>query len=122
VNLRQKLLLLLSFMVALIVAAVAWTVLVRIRQVFEQRDQEETALFVSQFQREFQHRSAEVAASVDRIAASEHARSMAFELAQSGDTSPYLNEAQTLAQDAQLDFLEIVGPDGKIVSSAFRLL
>jgi signal transduction histidine kinase len=118
VNLRQKLLLLLSFMVALIVAAVAWTVLVRIRQVFEQRDQEETALFVSQFQREFQHRSAEVAASVDRIAASEHARSMAFELAQSGDTSPYLNEAQTLAQDAQLDFLEIVGPDGKIVSSA----
>ena len=117
-NLRQKLLLLLSFMVALIVAAVAWTVLVRIRQVFEQRDQEETALFVSQFQREFQHRSAEVAASVDRIAASEHARSMAFELAQSGDTSPYLNEAQTLAQDAQLDFLEIVGPDGKIVSSA----
>jgi signal transduction histidine kinase len=43
---------------------------------------------------------------------------MAFELAQSGDTSPYLNEAQTLAQDAQLDFLEIVGPDGKIVSSA----
>jgi signal transduction histidine kinase len=118
VNLRQKLLLLLSFMVALIVAAVAWTVLVRIRQVFEQRDQEETALFVSQFQREFQHRSAEVAASVDRIAASEHARSMAFELAQSGDTSPYLNEAQTLAQDAQLDFLEIVAPDGKIVSSA----
>ena len=117
-NLRQKLLLLLSLMVAIIVAAVAWTVLVRIRQVFEQRDQEETALFVSQFQREFQHRSAEVAASVDRIAASEHARSMAFELAQSGDASPYLNEAQTLAQDAQLDFLEIVGPDGNVVSSA----
>jgi type II secretory pathway pseudopilin PulG len=74
-NLRQKLLLLLSLMVAVIVAAVAWTVLVRIRQVFEQRDQEETALFVSQFQREFQHRSAEVAAAVDRIAASERVRS-----------------------------------------------
>jgi signal transduction histidine kinase len=59
-----------------------------------------------------------VAATVDRIAASEHVRSMAFELAQTGDASPYLNEAQTLAQDAQLDFLEIVGPDGKIVSSA----
>jgi signal transduction histidine kinase len=29
-----------------------------------------------------------------------------------------LNEAQTLAQDARLDFLEIVGPDGTIVSSA----
>jgi signal transduction histidine kinase len=118
VNLRQKLLLLLSLMVAIIVAAVAWTVLVRIRQVFEQRDQEETALFVSQFQREFQHRSAEVAAAVDRIAASERMRNMAFALAQSGDAAPYVTEAQALAQDAQIDFLEIIGPDGKIVSSA----
>src|ERR1035438_10473908 len=117
-SLRQKLILLFSLTVAAAVAAVAWTVLVRIRQVFEQRDQEETALFVSQFQREFQHRSAEVAAAVDRMAGSERVRSMAFELAQTGDASPYLNEAQTLAQDAQLDFLEIVGPDGKIVSSA----
>jgi two-component system nitrogen regulation sensor histidine kinase NtrY len=118
VNLRQKLLLLLSLMVAVLVAVVAWTVLVRIRQVFEQHDQEETALFVSQFQREFQHRSAEVAAAVDRIAASERMRSMAIQLAQSGDASPYVTEAQALAQDAQLDFLEIIGADGKIVSSA----
>jgi signal transduction histidine kinase len=118
VSLRQRLLLLFSLTVAAAVAAVAWTVLVRIRHVFEQRDQEETALFVSQFQREFQHRSAEVAAAVDRLATSERARSMAFEIVQSGDASPYLTEAQTLAEDAQLDFLEIVGPDGKIVSSA----
>ena len=117
-NLRQRLLLLLSLTVAVVVAAVAWTVLVRIRQVFEQRDQQETALFVSQFQREFQHRSAEVAAAVDRIAATERVRAMAFSLAQSGDASLYVNEAQTLAQDAQLDFLEIIGPDGNIVSSA----
>jgi len=117
-NLRQKLLLLFSLTVAAAVAAVAWTVLVRIRLVFEQRDQQETALFVSQFQREFQHRSAEGAAAVDHIAASERVRTMAFQLVQSGDAAPYLTEAQTLAQDAQLDFLEIVGPDGKIVSSA----
>jgi two-component system, NtrC family, nitrogen regulation sensor histidine kinase NtrY len=117
-NLRQKLLLLLSLMVAVIVSAVTWTVLVQIRQVFEQRDQEETALFVSQFQREFQHRSAEVAAAVDRIAASERMRNVAFEIAQSGDAAPYVTEAQTLAQDAQLDFLEVIGPEGKIVSSA----
>jgi len=118
VSLRQKLLLLFSFTVAAAVTAVGWTVLVRIRQVFEQRDQEETALFVSQFQREFQHRSTDVAAAVDRIAAGERVRGMAFELVQSGDAAPYLTEAQTLAQDAQLDFLEIVGPDGNIVSSA----
>ncbi len=117
-SLRQKLLLLFSLTVAAAVAAVAWTVLVRIRRVFEQRDQEETALFVSQFQREFQHRSAEVAAAVDRLAAGEGARAMALELVQTGDASPYLTAAQTMAQDAQLDFLEIVGPDGNVVSSA----
>ena len=117
-SLRQKLLLLFSLTVAAAVAAVAWTVLVRIRQVFEKRDQEETALFVSQFQREFQHRSTDVSAAVDRIAGQERVRSMAFELVQSNDAAPFLNEAQALAQDARLDFLEIVGPDGNIVSSA----
>jgi len=117
-SLRQKLLLLFSLTVAAAVAAVTWTVLVRVRSVFEQRDREETALVISQFQREFQHQSAEVAAAVASIAASERMRTMAFELVQSGDPSPYLTEAQTLAQDAQLDFLEIIGPDGKIVSSA----
>lgn len=117
-SLRQKLLLLFSLTVAAAVAAVAWTVLVRIRQVFERHNQEETALFVSQFQREFQHRSAEVAEAVDHLAAQERVRSMAFELVQSNDAAPFLREAQILAQDAQLDFLEIVGPDGNIVSSA----
>jgi signal transduction histidine kinase len=111
-------LLLFSLSVAAAVAAVAWTVLVRIREVFEKRDQEETALFVSQFQREFQHRSSDVSAAIDRIAGQERVRSMAFELVQSSDAAPFLNEAQALAQDAQLDFLEIVGPDGNIVSSA----
>jgi len=118
VSLRQRLLLLFSLSVAAAVAAVAWTVLVRIREVFEKRDQEETALFVSQFQREFQHRSSDVSAAIDRIAGQERVRSMAFELVQSSDAAPFLNEAQALAQDAQLDFLEIVGPDGNIVSSA----
>jgi signal transduction histidine kinase len=59
-----------------------------------------------------------VAAAVDRIAASERMRNVAFEIAQSGDAAPYVTEAQTLAQDAQLDFLEVIGPEGKIVSSA----
>jgi signal transduction histidine kinase len=118
VSLRQRLLLLFSLTVAASVATVAWTVLLRIRTVFEERDQQETALFVSQFQREFQTRSGEVTAAVDRLANGERARTMAFQVAQTGDTSAYLTEAQTMAQDAQLDFLEIVGPDGNVVSSA----
>ena len=117
-SLRQKLLLLLSLTVTAAVVAVSWTVLLRIKRVFNQRDQQDTALVISQFQREFQHRSAEVSAAVDRLAGSEHVRAMAFEIVQSGDSAPYLTEAQTLAQQAQLDFLEIVGPDGSLVSSA----
>jgi two-component system nitrogen regulation sensor histidine kinase NtrY len=117
-SLRQKLLLLFSLTVAASVAAVTWTVLVRIRKVFEERDQQETALFVSQFQREFQHHSDEVAAAVDRLASSEQARTLAFQIAQSGDASPYLTTAQSMAQSAQLDFLEIVGADGSVISSA----
>ncbi|MGB6688956.1 MAG: ATP-binding protein [Terracidiphilus sp.] len=117
-SLRQKLLLLFSLTVAGAVAAVGWTVLVRVRQVFDQRDRRETALFVSQFQREFQHRAEAVAAAVDRLAAEERVHAMAFELVQSGDAAPYLTEAQALAADAQLDFLEIVGPNGNVVSSA----
>lgn len=117
-SLRQKLLLFFSLTTAAAVAVVAWTVLVRVRQVFEQQDQEKTALLVNQFQREFQHRSTEVASAMDRLADAEGMRRMTYELAQSSDSSVYLTEAQTLATQAQLDFLEIVGTDGNIVSSA----
>ena len=117
-SLRQKLLLLFSLIVAAAVAVVAWTVLLRVRQVFVQQDQEKTQLILNQFQREFQHRSLEVASAVDRLADSERLRRMAEELGQSSDASSYLTEAQSLATEAQVDFLEIVGPDGSIVSSA----
>ena len=117
-SLRQKLLLLFSLTTAAAVAVVAWTVLVRVRQVFEQQDQEKTALLVNQFQREFQHRSTEVASAMDHLADAEGVRRMAYELTQSSDSSIYLTEAQTLAPEAQLDFLEIVSPEGNIVSSA----
>ena len=117
-SLRQKLLLLFALTIAAVVAAVAWTVLVRIRLVFERQDQEKTALLVNLFQREFQQRSAEVASAVDRLANAERVRSVALELVQTSDAAPYLSEAQSLAPEAQVDFLEIVGPDGNIVSSA----
>src|SRR3974390_401718 len=114
-TLRQKLLLLFSLTVAASVAAVAWTVLVRISHVFEQRDQQETALVVSQFERELQHRSNNVAAAIDRLAASGRAGGIASEIGQSGDTAPYFNEAQIMARDAELDFLEVLGRDGAII-------
>ncbi|MBT9331901.1 sensor histidine kinase [Paracidobacterium acidisoli] len=117
-SLRQKLLLMFSFTVALAVAAVGWTVSVRVRKVFERLDQEQTQVFVSQFRREFQHRAEDVTAALDRMAASDRMTRIAFDLSQGGDAAQYLTEAGTLAQEYRLDFLEIIGPNGEIVSSA----
>jgi two-component system nitrogen regulation sensor histidine kinase NtrY len=117
-SLRQKLLLIFSLIVAASIAAVAWTVLLRVRRVFEQEDQQKTQLVVSLFQRDFQHRSNEVTQIMDRLAASDRLHRIADEMAQSPDPAPYLTEAQSLASEAQLDFLEILTTDGNIVSSA----
>ena len=50
-SLRQKLLLMFSVTVAVAVAAVGWTVSLRVRRVFDQLDQQQTQLFARQFQR-----------------------------------------------------------------------
>lgn len=117
-SLRQKLLLMFSLTVVIAVAAVGWTVSVRVRRVFDGLDQEETAAIVSQFQHEFQHRADDLTATLDRMAQSDRLTRMAFDLSQGGDPAPYLGDAASLAQEYRLDFLEVAGPDGSIVSSA----
>jgi hypothetical protein len=63
---------------------------------------------VSQFQREFQHRSQRWRLLwIGWRRAS--GRGMAFRDCAVGRCLAYLTEAQSMAQDAQLDFLEIVG-------------
>jgi signal transduction histidine kinase len=118
VSLRQKLLLMFSLTVAIAVATVGWTVSLRVRSVFERQDQEQTALFVSQFRREFDLRANAVAETLDRVASSEHMTRIAQELALTGDSSPYLRDAAFLARENHLDYLELVGADRGIVSSA----
>ncbi len=118
-SLRQRLLLVLSLTVVLAVAAVAWIVSLRTRQAFAEADQKHTAALVDQFRREFDGHAQDVAARVDRLAASDRLARIAFELTQTGgDASPYLEEAAALARDYQLDFLEILAADGSIISSA----
>ena len=117
-SLRQKLLLMFSITVVVAVAAVGWTVSVRVRRVFDRMDQDQTAAFINQFRHEFQHRADDVASKLDRMASSDRLTRMAFDLAQGGDTATYLTEAASLAQEHRLEFLEIVNSDGTIVSSA----
>jgi two-component system nitrogen regulation sensor histidine kinase NtrY len=118
VNLRQKMLAMIAVTVMVTVAAVGWTVSLRVRRVFEKIDRERTADFVGQFRREYQRRADSVALSLDRMAGSEPLTRIAFDLGHGGDPAPYFNRAAALAQEYQLDFLEIVSSDGSIVSSA----
>jgi two-component system, NtrC family, nitrogen regulation sensor histidine kinase NtrY len=117
-NLRQKILLMFALTVILAVAAVAWTVSVRVRSLFESLDRDRTTALVNQFAHEYQRRGDEVAQRVDRMTRNERVVRMAYDLAHGGDASIYLTEAGALAQEYELDYLELVQPDGTIVSSA----
>ena len=118
-SLRQKLLLVLSLTVVLAVAAVTWIISLRTRQAFTDADQKHTVALVNQFRHEFDAQAQEVAARIDQLAASDRLLRIAYDLVRTdADLSPYLAEAAALAKDYQLDYLEILLPDGTIVSSA----
>jgi two-component system nitrogen regulation sensor histidine kinase NtrY len=117
VTLRQKMLLMLALTVMGVVAAVGWTGSVRVGHVFEAMDQQQTEMLVGQFQHEFNQRASDTAAAVDRMAASDTLRRIAFELNNGGDSAPYLTVAVPLAEEYRLDYLELVAHDGSIISS-----
>jgi two-component system nitrogen regulation sensor histidine kinase NtrY len=116
---RRKLLAVFALTVLVSVAAVAWSISLLTRQAFEKASEERTAALVAQFRREFSRRGQEVARRVGTIAASEGATRMALALNRgSPDYGAYLNEAKTIADSQQLDFLEFVDNQGTIISSA----
>ena len=101
-TLRQKMLLMLALTVMGVVAAVGWTGSVRVGHVFEAMDQQQTEMLVGQFQHEFNQRASDTAAAVDRMAASDTLRRIAFELNNGGDSAPYLTVAVPLAEEYRL--------------------
>lgn len=117
-TLRQKLLLMFSLTVVGIVAGLAWTVSLRVRGVFDELNREQTAALVNQFQKEFAQRANHVSATMDRLAASDGLKQIAFRLANGGNSGSYLTTAATLAGEYELGDLELVAGDGSIISSA----
>ena len=118
-SLRRKLLFTLALTAVLSVAAVAWIISSLVRRTFEKTNEERTVALVEQFRRDFAHQGEEVARRVETIASGDAATRMALALG-SGvpDFSAHLNEAKTVAEDQQLDFLEFVDAAGTILSSA----
>jgi len=121
-NFRTKVFLSITATVILAVWIVAAVVSTLVSQSFERRDAQRTAALVSQLQREFERRGSDVARRVEAVANSDSVQRLAVNLVGPAggqlDTSQYFAAAQTLAQEQSLDFLELVGPDTAIISSA----
>jgi two-component system nitrogen regulation sensor histidine kinase NtrY len=83
------------------------------RSAFERRDSQRSSALVAQLGRELERRQEEVMLRTARIAASDALQRMALE----EDYSSYLDEARTQAEAQGLDFVELTGPDGAIISS-----
>ena len=115
----RKLLLVFALTVFLCVGAVTWIVSAVTRRAFEQANENETTALIAQFHREFSRRGEEIARRVETIARSEAATRMALAVSRgSTDYGAYVNEARTLADNQQLDFLEFVDNRGTILSSS----
>jgi two-component system nitrogen regulation sensor histidine kinase NtrY len=119
VSFRTKVFLSITVTVVLAVWLVAGVVSVLVTTSFERLDAQRTATLVSQFHREFERRGAEVARRLDAIANSDQVARIAVDLGSAQfDPGKYYDLAQALAHEQSLDFLQLVGPDGIIISSA----
>ena len=122
---RQKLLLLFAATILLCVAVMSVSVYSTMRRSFEQANQDRANSVAAQFRSEFQRRGQEVARKVEAIAAGDAVQRIALDInrapssssgAAADSSSPA--EARNLADQQQLDFLELVDHQGAILSSA----
>lgn len=116
---RNKVFLSITVTVLIAVWVVAAVVSTLVTNSFERRETQRTAALVAEFQREFDRRGQEVARRIDAIANSDTIQRIAVNLAgPQPDASRYVDEAPALAREQSLNFLELVSPDGRIISSA----
>jgi signal transduction histidine kinase len=119
VTFRTRLLLISGCTVAGAVALVTGAVSVAARRSFDQAGQDRRDALIAQFRRELEAQGRDVAAKVERVAASDAMTRIVIESQRNApDYSTWLNEAQTQAGPLSLDFLDLLAPDGAIVSSA----
>ncbi|HTS47300.1 MAG TPA: ATP-binding protein [Bryobacteraceae bacterium] len=116
---RSKVFLSITVTVIIAVWVVAAVVSALVTNSFERRETQRTAALVAEFQREFDRRGQDVARRIDAIANSDTVQRMAVNLSgPQPDASRYVDEAAALAREQSLNFLELVSPDGHIISSA----
>lgn len=117
-NLRWRLLLIFGSIVIGTVALVSYVASVGARKAFHTFEDNQVDAIQGQFGREYQLQGGNLSVRAQAIAQSQPVRDMALALSTpGGDPAPYLNLASSLASQ-QLDYLDIFGPDGAIISSA----
>lgn len=116
---RRRLLLLFAVAVLVSVAAVASIVLILARRAFDRANDEQTAALMAQFQQEFSRRGDEISKRLQAATSTAEASHIAVAAAQSSPSyNSFLDDAQSVAEAEQLDFLEFVDDRGTIISSA----
>src|ERR1700720_3408319 len=115
---RTKLFLIFMVTVLGSVSIVAYGVTRYTRAAFEDMDAQKTEAIVAQFRQEFQQSGEGIAQQVKNIADADITLRVAIDLARpSADQSLYVHDATGAAQDHQMDFVELVGWDGTVISS-----
>src|SRR6202140_375565 len=116
---RRRLLLLFALTVLLSVAAVTLIISTLTRRAFDRANDERTAALVAQFHREFENHGEDVSRRIQSITSGADANRMLVAAAQAvPDYSPFLDDAQVIAETQRLDFLEFADDRGTIISSA----
>jgi two-component system nitrogen regulation sensor histidine kinase NtrY len=118
VSFRVKLALVFTLTIVIAVVLVAWGVSTYTQREFEKIDQRHSDALTEQFKQEYAQRADEVVHRVTAIKESNATTAMAIELTRpGGDVSRFVFDADGLAKSNQLDFLDIVGDDGSVISS-----
>jgi two-component system, NtrC family, nitrogen regulation sensor histidine kinase NtrY len=111
---RFKVMLAFALTVSASVWLVSWLVSESLSRTFAERDQRRASLLVQQFRREFERRGQELLQIVKAVSASQSVQTMLG----AADVAPYVHEAEQLAAEQRLNFLEILSKDDTIISSA----
>ncbi|HEU5233787.1 MAG TPA: ATP-binding protein [Terriglobales bacterium] len=118
-SLRWRLLLIFGSIVVGTVVVISYVVSAGARRAFHSFEDQQTEAIKNQFENEFALQGKNLNLRAQAIARSQAVRDMAMALSTpGGDPAPYLTLASSLASQQQLDYLDLFGPEGAIISSA----